>query len=162
MDHHEIAEEIIWGLQFGIPAALLILAYITGRMIDRRRQQYLNAKEQEFRNLPYCTTKTPPPGWEDADVALVTGSVVIANNYFKYFVSSFRNIFGGEMKSYRILLDQARRVALVRMLEEARQLHAETVINVRMETSSIQGNNQRKGSAGVELIAYGTALIRPR
>lgn len=162
MDHPEIVDEIILGLQFGIPAALLLLAYITGRMIDSRRRKYLDAKEEEFRNLAYTTTKTPPPGWENADAALVTGSVVIANNYFKFFLSSFRNIFGGEMKSYRVLLDQARRVAVVRMLEEARQLHAETVINVRLETSSIQGSNQRKGTAGIELIAYGTALIRSR
>lgn len=162
MDHPEIISGIIFVLQFAIPIALLLLAFIAGRMIDSRRRQYLDAKEEEFRNLPYTTTKAPPSGWENADAALVTGSVVIANNYFKFFLSSFRNIFGGEMKSYRVLLDQARRVAVVRMLEEARLLHAETVINVRLETSSIQGNNQRKGTAGIELIAYGTALTRSR
>ncbi len=155
------AELIGLGIQLGIPVFLLVLGYISGRIIDRNRHHYLKQKEEELRDLPYTNLKTPPSGWEEADAKLVTGSVVIANNYFKFFLSAFRNIFGGEMESYQVLLDHARRVALVRMLEEARQMHAETVINVRLETSSIQGNNQRNGAAGVELIAYGTALIRP-
>ncbi|MDD3119102.1 MAG: YbjQ family protein [Victivallales bacterium] len=161
MTHHEMGEIIAAILQWGVFIGLLVLACASGMIVDYRRRKYLETKEEEFRDLSFSTVKTPPPGWENADPALVTGSVVIANNYFKGFMASLRNIFGGEMKSYRTLLDQARRVAIIRMLEEARQMQAETVINVRLETASIQGNNQRKGSAGVELIAYGTALIRP-
>ncbi len=144
----------------GIPLGMLIGTYITGRIIDRSRVKFLNQKEEELNYIRYTTQKMLPGTDNVASAQLVSGTVVVANNYFKQFLSSFRNIFGGEMKSYSILLEHARRMAMVRMLEEARDIDSDAVVNVRLETSSIQGNNQKKGAAGVEVIAYGTALIR--
>lgn len=143
-----------------IPVLLLVGAYITGRIIDRRRREYLDRREQELNDIVLSSTKGIPTEWEIKESSLVTGSVVVANNYFKSFLAGFRNIFGGEMKSYQILLEQARRIATVRMLEEARAVNAAAVINVRLETSSIQGNNTKKNAAGIEIIAYGTALVK--
>jgi uncharacterized protein YbjQ (UPF0145 family) len=59
---------------------------------------------------------------------------------------------GGELKGYTELLTEARREAIERMMEQARQLGANAVINVRFTTSSITG-----GAA--ELYAYGTAVV---
>lgn len=148
------------GIDLLIPLLLLVGAYITGRIIDRRRKEYLDRREQELSDIVLSSTKGIPAAWEIGASSLVTGSVVVANNYFKSFLAGFRNIFGGEMKSYQILLEQARRIAIVRMLEEARAVNAAAVINVRMETASIQGNNTKKTAAGVEVIAYGTALVK--
>ncbi len=50
------------------------------------------------------------------------GSVVIATDYFKVFAAGLRNLFGGEMKTYRTLMGRARREAIVRMLEQAQEL----------------------------------------
>jgi uncharacterized protein YbjQ (UPF0145 family) len=94
------------------------------------------------------------------DPALVTGSVVIATNYFISFISSFKHLFGGEMKGYTGMCSDARRIALVRMLQEAEQLGADAVYNVRFETSTVNSGEKRKSSGGVELIAYGTAVRR--
>ena len=68
-----------------------------------------------------------------------------------------RNIFGGRVTSYETLLDRARREAILRMKEEAKELNAELVFNIKLETSSIyKGKGNSVGS--VEVLAYGTAL----
>ncbi|MCP3966456.1 MAG: YbjQ family protein [Lentisphaerae bacterium] len=93
-----------------------------------------------------------------ANACLVTGSVVVANNYFKAFLSSWVNLFGGEMRSYQRLIEQGRRLAVVRMLENANQFGADKVWNIRLQTSTTQSGLNKK-MAGIELIAYGTAIV---
>ena len=63
-------------------------------------------------------------------------------------------------KRYTGMCSDARRIALVRMLQEAEQLDADAVYNVRFETSTVNSGEKRKSSGGVELIAYGTAVKR--
>ena len=103
--------------------------------------------------------KQIPPG-ACSSASLVTGAAVIANNYFVSFASSFKHVFGGEMKGYSGMCSDARRLALVRMLRDAEKLGANTVCNVRFETATIGTGDKNQKSAGVELIAYGTAYKR--
>ena len=75
--------------------------------------------------------------------------------------SVFRSVTGKkitEMKGYTGMCSDARRLALVRMLQEAEHFGANAVCNVRFETSTINSGEARKKSGGVELIAYGTAF----
>ena len=90
---------------------------------------------------------------------LVMGSVVVSHDYFKRFLAQLRIIVGGRIKSYEPLLDRARREAVLRMKEQALARGHHTVVNIRLETSRL-ANSQRggKGTAGVEMLAYGTAL----
>ena len=104
-----------------------------------------------------CDLNTVPMNWTPSRAWLVSGSVVIANDYFKSFVASMRNLFGGRMRSFETLLERGRREAIVRMLEEAQAGAANAVWNIRVETSTIQGKRQKR-AGGIELIAYGTAL----
>ena len=56
------------------------------------------------------------------------------------------------------VLDRARREAVLRMKEEARGLGARMIVNVKFQTFSIPG--RKPGSlVGVEMLAYGTALL---
>jgi uncharacterized protein YbjQ (UPF0145 family) len=81
---------------------------------------------------------------------------VISVDYFKRFLASLRNIFGGRISSYETLVDRARREAILRM--KASCPGATQIINVRLETSSLS-KNTRKGSIGsIEVFAYGTAI----
>ena len=88
---------------------------------------------------------------------LVTGSAVVANNYFVSNIARFKHIFGGELKGYTQLCDDARRMALIRMLQEAEQAGANMVYNLRFETATITSGNSKQ-AGGVEMIAYGTAV----
>ena len=59
---------------------------------------------------------------------------------------------GGELKGYTELLTESRREAMSRMLQQAEQLKANAVLNVRFTTSAV--------TAGAsEMMAYGTAVV---
>ena len=89
---------------------------------------------------------------------LVLGSVTISVDYFKRFLAALHNFFGGRVTSYEILLDRARREALLRMKESAAEQNATLGLNIKYETASIyKGNGKSVGS--VEVLAYGTAMI---
>jgi uncharacterized protein YbjQ (UPF0145 family) len=66
-------------------------------------------------------------------------------------MAGLKNLVGGELKGYTQLLHESRQQALERMIEQARQLGANAVVNVRFSTSSVA-----QGAA--ELYAYGTAV----
>jgi uncharacterized protein YbjQ (UPF0145 family) len=82
---------------------------------------------------------------------LVTGSTVRAKHIGRDLMASLKNIVGGELKGYTELLGEARQEAVRRMVDQARALGANAVVNVRFSTSSV--------TAGAsELYAYGTAV----
>lgn len=82
---------------------------------------------------------------------LVQGSTVRAKHIGRDFMAGLKNLVGGELKGYTELLSEAREEATRRMAEQARQLGANAVINIRFATSSVA-----QGAA--ELFAYGTAV----
>ena len=81
---------------------------------------------------------------------LVCGSTVRSKNAFKDIGASFKNMFGGELKSYTKLLNETRQEAIARMVEQAQQLGANAVVNVRFATSDV-------AAGAAEIYIYGTA-----
>lgn len=143
-------------LNLGIFLLLLCCGLFVGKYMERKHIRYLNVKERELSDIRVSDLKKIPGDWKVEKSFLVTGSVVIATDYFKVVASALRNLFGGAMKSYESLLERGYREAVVRMLEEARAGGADTVWNVRLETATIHGKSNKAG--GVEIIAYGTAI----
>ncbi len=82
---------------------------------------------------------------------VVSGSTVRAKHVGKDLLAGLKNLVGGELKGYTELLVEARQEATERMIEEARGLGANAVVNVRFATSSVA-----QGAA--EIFAYGTAV----
>ena len=82
---------------------------------------------------------------------VVSGSTVRAKHIGKDLLAGLKNLVGGELKGYTELLNEARQEATARMVEEARGLGANAVVNVRYATSSVA-----QGAA--EIFAYGTAV----
>ena len=157
-----IAALLVLFVYVGFPLLLLGGSWLIQHLIVSSRRKYLAAQEAYFRErIPMTNLKQFPAGDCSAPV-LVTGSAVIANNYFVSFASAFKHIFGGELKGYTGMCSDARRLALVRMLQEAEQQGADAVCNVRFETATITSANNQKQSGGVELIAYGTAFKKNR
>jgi len=62
-----------------------------------------------------------------------------------------RNIVGGEVKDYTVMLAQAREEALQRMIEQAEKMGANAIIGTRFVTSMVM-------SGAAEMVAYGTAV----
>ncbi len=82
---------------------------------------------------------------------VVTGNTVRAKHVGRDIMAGLKNIVGGELKGYTELLQDSRREATERMVEQAQSMGANAVVNVRYATSSIS-----QGAA--ELFAYGTAV----
>lgn len=92
------------------------------------------------------------PGRQITQVlGLVQGNTIRAKHAGRDIMAGFKNLVGGELKGYTELLTESRRQATERMMQQAQQLGADAVVNIRFTTSAITG-----GAA--ELYAYGTAV----
>tara|TARA_B100001765_G_C19421223_1_gene301201 strand:- start:413 stop:727 length:315 start_codon:yes stop_codon:yes gene_type:complete len=99
-----------------------------------------------------CSNTEDIPGQQIVEFyGVVTGSTVRAKHIGRDIAAGLKNFVGGELKGYTELLQEARKEALHRMMEQARSVGANAVINVRFATSSVA-----QGAA--ELFAYGTAV----
>ena len=84
-------------------------------------------------------------------IALVEGGMVQSKHIGKDIGASFKTIVGGELKGYTDMMQEARAVALQRMIDNAAKYNADAVIGLRYASSAIV-----QGAA--EVIAYGTAV----
>ena len=91
------------------------------------------------------------PGKEIEALGVVKGTIVQSKNFGKDFMSAMKTLIGGEIKDYTDMLNEARQIAIKRMVDEATALGADAVINIRFSSSSMM-----QGAA--EVIAYGTAV----
>ncbi|HAT38011.1 MAG TPA: hypothetical protein DCS75_05925 [Gemmatimonadetes bacterium] len=99
-----------------------------------------------------CSNTEEIPGQQIVEFyGVVTGSTVRSKHIGRDILAGFKNLVGGELKGYTELLQEARKEALDRMMDQARSVGANAVINVRFGTSSVA-----QGAA--ELFAYGTAV----
>lgn len=85
-------------------------------------------------------------------LGIVRGNTIRARHVGRDIMAGLRTIVGGEVSEYTKLLAEAREQALDRMVEEARGLGGNAVIEVRFSTSQVM-------SGAAELLAYGTAVV---
>ena len=134
---------------------LLVVTYFIGSYIERRHYRSIIEREHQLNTLPAVSLCKPPPG--HFKQTLVLGNVTISVDYFKRFLAALHAFFGGRVTSYESLLDRARREALLRLKQQAKDLDAALIMDIRYETCSIyKGKGKSVGS--VEVLAYGTAL----
>src|SRR3954470_10065590 len=80
------------------------------------------------------------------------GVVVRSRGIGGNIVAGLRSIVGGEIHEYRALLEEARRHAIDRMVQNATAMGANAVIMMRFDSSEI-------GQTMSEIVAYGTAVV---
>jgi uncharacterized protein YbjQ (UPF0145 family) len=85
-------------------------------------------------------------------MGLVRGNTIRARHVGRDIMAGLRTLVGGEISEYTKLFAEAREQALDRMLEEARGLGANAVLEVRFATSMVM-------SGAAELLVYGTAVV---
>jgi len=83
---------------------------------------------------------------------LVNGSTIRAKHIGRDFLAGFKNMFGGEIRSYTDLLSESRKEAIERLEAQAKSVGANAVVNIRFSTSAIA-----QGAA--EIYVYGTAVL---
>ncbi len=143
----------------GFPLFLLLLSYFIGRHLESNHYKSIREREAATKDMVAINFPRFPFDVEIERAGMVMGSVVVSHDHFKRFLAQLRIIVGGRIKSYEPLLDRARREAVLRMKEQALARGHNTVVNIRLETSRL-ANSRRggKGTAGLEMLAYGTAL----
>lgn len=98
------------------------------------------------------TTTEEIPGKKVVKVlGVVRGSTVRARNIGRDIGAGFKNIIGGEIKTYTEMTEQSRDEAFNRMVNQAIDLGADAVVGIRFMTSMVM-----QGAS--EMLAYGTAV----
>ncbi|WP_299118282.1 YbjQ family protein [uncultured Tenacibaculum sp.] len=98
------------------------------------------------------TTTDQIPNQDIQDIlGIVKGNSVRARNLGRDAVALLKNVVGGELDEYTKLLYQSREQAMERLIEEAKNLNADAVINIRFSTAVVV-------QAASEILVYGTAV----
>ena len=74
-----------------------------------------------------------------------------SKNIGRDFGAGLKSIVGGELKAYTEMMEEAREIAMKRMVENAEGMGADAVVNVRYSTSAIV-------AGAAEVMVYGTAV----
>ena len=99
------------------------------------------------------TTALEFPEWSvQRSLGMVFGVVVRSMGMAKGITAGFKAMAGGEVKQYTRLVEDSRRHALDRMIENARTLGANGVLSFRFDSSEV-------GQSLTEIVAYGTAVF---
>ena len=81
-------------------------------------------------------------------LGLVNGSTIQSKNIGRDFGAGLKSIVGGELTE---MMEEAREIAMKRMVENAEGMGADAVVNVRYSTSAIM-------AGAAEVMVYGTAV----
>ena len=82
----------------------------------------------------------------------VFGLVVRSRGLGGNLVAGLRSIVGGEIHEYTSLLEDTRRQAIDRMVQNATLVGANAIISIRFDCSELAGTMS-------EIVAYGTAVV---
>jgi len=103
-------------------------------------------------DLPLTTAFELPGTRVTENLGICFGLVVRSMGFAKGFTAGFKSLRQGEVSEYTELLEDSRRHALDRMVENARLLGANAIVAVRFDSSEV---NQGL----TEILAYGTAVV---
>lgn len=148
-------------IQLSIFLFLIGLGFFFGTATERRHLKSLDRREKA--NGDFLILQNPlfpkiPPS--DLPPMLIVAEAVIATDYLKSFLSVLRKVFGGELRSYQTLLTRARREALQRIVDQARQRGFDSICNLRYQAADVGGNTAANRVATVAILASATAFRR--
>lgn len=132
--------------------AILGFTFFSGIIIEKNHLRKLRQREVSFIGKPLVyDNKNFELRGKIRSVELVSGEVVIAVEYYRYFIAALKGVFGGRLQMFESILERGRREALLRMREKAAD--ADCIINPRIETIMIDSKTPQ-----CAVIAYGTAI----
>lgn len=99
------------------------------------------------------TTFEAPPGWKvERSLGVAFGLVVRSIGFAKGLAGSIRALKAGEVTEYTQVLEESRRHAMDRLIENARVVGANAVLGMRFDSEEV-------GQGLAEILAYGTAVV---
>jgi uncharacterized protein YbjQ (UPF0145 family) len=103
-------------------------------------------------SIPITTAFDFPEWRTERYIGSCFGLIVRSMGAIKGIGAAFKSIAGGEVHQYTELLEDSRRHAIDRMVENAKLMGGNAVIGMRFDSSEI-------GQSLTEIVAYGTAVI---
>ncbi|MBD9707708.1 heavy metal-binding domain-containing protein [Enterococcus faecium] len=91
------------------------------------------------------------PNKEYEIIGEVFGIVTQSKNILKDFSAGLKSMVGGEVKAYTEMQEEARKIALKRLKQNAEALGADAIVMMRFDSGSIGGEMH-------SVTAYGTAV----
>ena len=136
----------------------LFVTYITGSLIEKAHYKKIKKREKALLGKTMVTYGVK--NWDNTKkvkkVELVSGEAVISVDYFKTYVASLKNLFGGKLNSIESILDRGRREAILRMREKA--IGANFIVNTKIEQIMMNDTSNKNENPKCALIVYGTAI----
>jgi uncharacterized protein YbjQ (UPF0145 family) len=137
---------------------LVVFGLLIGRTVERRHFRNLDQRESKHQSVLVTQLQSFPNAVPGGPAPMIVMSeVVIASDYLKSWLSGWRKLFGGEMRSFRTLQERAKREAVLRLTERAVAQGFNAVCNVRISGADIGGNTAGRKVPMAAIIATGTA-----
>jgi uncharacterized protein YbjQ (UPF0145 family) len=112
----------------------------------------INFTKKIMINLDMVTTNIELPGYKIVkNLGVVRGITVRSRSIFGNIAGVFQTLGGGKISIYREQCEKTRVEAFEQMLEQATQMGADAIINVRYDANEVI-------SGVTEVLAYGAAV----
>ena len=108
--------------------------------------------EPSTASFPITTAFELPGMTVERDLGVAFGLIVRSMGMVRSMGAGFKALRQGEVTQYTELLEDSRRHAIDRMIENARLLGGNAVVAMRFDSSEI-------GQQLTEIVAYGTAVV---
>ena len=83
-------------------------------------------------------------------IGMVTGGAVQTKHLGRDFLAGVRKLVGGEVTIYTKMQDEAQAQATLSMMEDAKDMGADAIIDIHYSIASIEGSSK--------ILAFGTAV----
>ena len=140
-----------------------LTSWALGRWYQGRLIAALDVKEKQqgkmMQNESVLTTSSRMTNFSAPSSTLLHVSICVGPSTGQMFFMWIKSIFGGRLHSYDVILDYGRREVLQRLYEQAKELNCSSMVNVRIETSTVSfAKNKESRTSSVEFLAFATGL----
>lgn len=147
-------------MDFILILTIILIGYLFWKRAEKKHYDSILVREEQYKNIIILN---------DTDIQreklfvqkgmFVSDGVAIALDAFKNFLAGIVSILWGRVRSYESLMDRARREAILRLKAKASLQGYNALVNLRLETMTIGGNQKKNGASAVETLAYATAVV---
>lgn len=142
----------------GFVLPLVLFGLIIGRTVEKRHFRQLDEFDAAHRHVLVTQLKSfPMAQHQKSPPSMVMAEVVIASDYLKSWLAQWRNLFGGEVRSFQTLQTRAKREAVVRLTKSALDQGYNAICNVRIESADVGGGSAQRKTPMAAVIATATA-----
>ena len=126
---------------------------ISALLLNEKQQGNMLQSDQHLSTQSLMTTMAAESS------TLLHVSICVGPSMGQIFFMWFKSIFGGRLHSYDVVLDYGRREALLRLNQQAKNLGCSSVVNIRIETSTVSfAKNDKSNTSSVEFLAFATGI----